>query len=209
LAGCNLNCSWCDTRYAAEGPGQEVEIDQIVDKISRWECNLVCITGGEPLLQANTIHLTSALIDLDYMVLVETNGSQDISTLPEGVIRVMDVKCPGSGECGSTDLQNLRRLHPDDEVKFVIADRQDFDWTAKFIKEHSLEGICTLLLSPVLSGVEDQSSPLPLKLAEWLLESGLDARLQIQIHKLYPFDHIESRHASSPERPQSQYRSDH
>lgn len=178
VAGCNLNCSYCDTRYASEEPGIEIPLNEVARRLHSMETSLVCITGGEPLLQAAVAPLAQELLDLGHTILVETNGTQDISALPVGVVRVMDVKCPGSGEGDSVLLSNLNALLPGDEVKFVLTAREDFDWAAHFVAHNGLIGRCKVLFSPahgILSGAE---------LAGWLLDSRLQARLQLQLHKI-------------------------
>jgi len=130
-AGCNLHCSYCDTRYAAQEEGEELPLERIADTVGSLGCRLTCITGGEPLLHAATPALCELLLGRGHTVIVETNGTQRIARLPEGVVRVMDVKCPASGECGRTLPRNLDALRAEDQVKFVICDRNDFDWAVR------------------------------------------------------------------------------
>lgn len=180
LTGCNLRCSYCDTTYAFTG-GQPKTIPQLVDEFSVSRLTLVEVTGGEPLLQSATAALLKALqaVRPGAVVLVETNGSHDISVVPPGVIAIMDVKCPASGAGDAFDWQNLERLRPQDEVKFVISDRADFDWAVRIVKEHHLASTChAVLFSPVLGRVK------PAALAEWLMVARVPARLNLQIHKL-------------------------
>jgi len=190
LAGCNLNCHWCDTRYAADEPGQELSVDTIAHRLDELDTVVVCVTGGEPLLQAPVIPLMWHLIHMDHIVMLETNGSRDLAAVPPDVVRVVDVKCPASGECGSTLMSNLKLLQSHDEVKFVVQDRRDFMWAAEFVRRHGLLSRCHVLFSPVLPprepklGLSPKDILSPSQLAEWILESGLEVRMQIQLHKL-------------------------
>jgi len=183
LTGCNLRCSYCDTTYAFAG-GQPKTIPQLVDEFRVLGLTLVEVTGGEPLIQPGTPALLQALRDArpGAVVLVETNGSQDISVVPPGVIAVMDLKCPASGTGAAFDWQNLERLRPQDEVKFVISERADFDWAVRIVNEHAIASKChAVLFSPVSGRVE------PAALAEWLLAARVPARLNLQLHKLAGF----------------------
>ncbi len=180
LTGCNLRCSYCDTPYAFSG-GQTKTIPQLVNEfcVSGW--TLVEVTGGEPLVQSGTPALLKALQDArpDSVVLVETNGSQDISVVPPGVIAIMDIKCPASGARDAFDWRNLERLRPQDEGKFVSRERADFDWAVRIVNEHHLASTChAVLFSPVSGRVE------PAVLSEWLIEFRVPARLNLQLHKL-------------------------
>lgn len=177
LTGCNLRCGWCDTEYAFQG-GSEMSLGEILGEVKRFDCRLVEITGGEPLLQAEVHPLMTGLAEAGYTVLLETSGSIDISDVDPRVIKIVDLKCPGSGECDSNLWENLARLSPKDEVKFVVKDRADFDWACAVVRERDLTARHAILISPV-HGVLD-----PRSLSEWILESGLDLRLQLQIHKL-------------------------
>ena len=177
LAGCNLDCRYCDTRYARSG-GREVDLDEILRWVASTGLDLVEVTGGEPLLQRETPLLCERLVSTGHTVLVETNGSLDISVLREPVVRILDVKCPGSGMHGFNRWENLELLRPGDEVKFVISDRRDFDWAVGVVDRWSLVGRVSVLFSaaePLLPAR---------KLAEWILESGRPLRLQIQLHKV-------------------------
>jgi len=189
LAGCNLHCVWCDSRYAADDKGTEMSVENVVHRADRYGSLVVCVTGGEPLLQPAMIPLVHALVKLNHIVLVETNGSLDISVLPHDAVRVMDVKCPGSGECGTTLESNIEALRPHDEVKFVLLDRWDFGWAVEYVRGHELIRRCHVLFSPVVEDPESfelgpEEGLDPRALAEWILESGLEVRLQVQLHKL-------------------------
>lgn len=179
LAGCNLRCSYCDTRYAYE-EGSWQEIDDIEREIRPFGCSLVEVTGGEPLLQAETPELVRRLLDNGYTVLLETNGSLHIGAVDERCCRIVDMKCPSSGEADKNRLENLAVLTPNDEVKFVIADRSDFDY-AKTVISTRLSHHRDLkppLISPAFGRLNPES------LARWILEDHLDVRLQIQLHKV-------------------------
>jgi 7-carboxy-7-deazaguanine synthase len=181
LAGCNLRCSFCDTKYSYEEPDREMSVAEILNLALASRCAHVEITGGEPLLQEETPRLARELLHAGKTVLVETNGSLDISLLPEGVVRIVDVKCPGSGMSEHNLPENMDRLRANDEVKFVLTDRKDFEWARAFIVRHNLIAKCPVLLSPACGSLA------PAQLAAWILESGLNVRLQIQLHKfLWP-----------------------
>ena len=178
-AGCNLHCAWCDTEYARTGPGEPTPLARVRDAVLALGTRLVCITGGEPLLQAEAVGaLSTALLAAGRTVLLETNGSLDMSAVPAGVVRIMDVKCPGSGECGTTRADNVAALRAVDEAKFVLADRADFDWAVDFVRGHGLEHGPQVLFSAVQGRLE------PRDLAAWILKAGLEVRLQVQLHKL-------------------------
>lgn len=180
LAGCNLACKWCDTAYAREG-GVFMSLDAIVSAVRDWNLARVEITGGEPLLQAGTPALAKRLLDLGYTVLVETNGSLDISVLPRECVRIVDVKCPGSGEAKKNDPGNLARLTPNDELKFVISDRGDYEFARNFLSgpgQKAGKRVRAVHFSPVAETLN------PADLASWILEERLDVRLTLQIHKI-------------------------
>ncbi|MFH1115300.1 MAG: radical SAM protein [Pseudomonadota bacterium] len=182
LAGCNLRCRHCDTRYAQEG-GTEMSLDEILGKVSSFGSNLVEITGGEPLMQEDTPTLAALLKQRGHQVLVETNGSLDISALPEGVIRIMDIKCPASGESGHFMWENIWRLRDSDEVKFVISDRHDYEWARGIVKERFGHSRIQVLFSTVFGELP------PRNLVRWILEDRLAVRFQLQIHKyIWPHD---------------------
>lgn len=175
--GCPLRCRWCDTEYAFY-EGNRWHLDDLVDEACRHRVDLVEITGGEPLAQPGTPALAEALLRRGKTVLVETSGSFDISVLPNGAHAIMDLKCPSSGELEHNDLGNLDRLRPGDEVKFVIGNREDYDWAAEMVREHDLTGRCPVLFSPVWNEVEFE------RLAQWILADGLAVRMQLQLHKI-------------------------
>jgi 7-carboxy-7-deazaguanine synthase len=179
LAGCNLRCSYCDTRYAYE-VGSIQEISDIERQIRSFGCRLVEITGGEPLLQAGTPELIKTLLDRRYTVLLETNGSMDIGIVDERCIRIVDVKCPSSGESEKNRLENLAIINPNDEVKFVIGDRVDYEYAKGVISTHlsRRDSLKPPLISPVFGRIDPET------LARWALEDHLDVRLQIQLHKV-------------------------
>lgn len=175
FTGCDLRCSYCDTAYAFEG-GREMSRAEILAEVERHPARLVLLTGGEPLLQRELAALAQDLLDRGREVTVETHGQLPMEGLPAAVVRIADVKTPGSGE-PATDLAWLGRLRPGDEVKFVVTSEEDFRWSLEVIRAHGLEDRLTVLLAPVHGRVE------PRDLARWMLESGLRARLNLQIHK--------------------------
>lgn len=177
LTGCNLRCGWCDTEYSFKG-GETLGIDEVLARVAAFPTRRVELTGGEPLLQKGAPVLARRLLASGYTVLCETSGERDIDLLPAGVHRIMDLKAPGSGEVEANRWDNLGKLRAGDELKFVVADRADFDWMVEVVRVHRLEGRVPLLISPVYGQLEPQV------LAEWLLESGLDARLNLQLHKV-------------------------
>lgn len=174
--GCNLRCTWCDTDYAFYG-GRDMSVDEVVREVERLGrgARLVELTGGEPLLQKEIGDLAEDLLDRGYTVLCETSGSIDVDRLPRDVIVIMDIKCPGSGEVDQNLWGNLDKLGPDDEIKFVVKDRRDYEWARRVIDERQL-GNRNLLFSPVWGALDLR------KLAEWMLEDGVQARLQTQLH---------------------------
>lgn len=176
LAGCNLDCAYCDTAYARAG-GEPQTISALVEQFRTSGLALVEVTGGEPLLQAGTPELLKQLSALG-AVLVETNGSRDISVIPGGVTAIMDLKCPSSGASAAMDWANVERLRPTDEVKFVLSDRRDYEWARGMILKHGLPGRChVILLSPVFNLLK------PADLAGWILQDRLPVRLGLQLHK--------------------------
>jgi 7-carboxy-7-deazaguanine synthase len=176
FTGCDLRCTWCDTAYAFHG-GTERSRQEIVAELEAMPLRHVCLTGGEPLLQPELPALCADLLAAGWEVTVETHGQRDAEILPAGVVRIFDVKPPGSGE-EARDFAYLDRLRPGDEVKFVVASHRDFDWAVEVARRHRLTERVTVLLSPVVPAVE------PKALVDWLLASGLEARLSLQLHKL-------------------------
>ncbi len=177
LTGCNLRCHWCDTAYAFHG-GQEMTVDEVMARVRQLGGKLVELTGGEPLLQNDVNPLTEQLLLEGFRVLVETSGERYIGRLPQAVIKVLDVKCPGSGESASFCADNLGALEKKDQVKFVIVDENDYHYARDFIVQHDLrKRVDEVILSPVFGQLH------PRQLAAWILRDGLDVRLGLQIHK--------------------------
>ena len=177
LTACDLRCSWCDTAYAFH-EGRKHSIDEVLAEVERLDCPLVEVTGGEPLLQDDVYPLMQSLLDRGRTVLLETGGHRSTANVPESVITILDVKCPGSGEAHRNDWSNLDRLRPHDEVKFVVKDRADYEYARDVITTHRLGGrVAAVHLSPV-HGVMDLR-----QLSEWAMADRLPARLQVQLHK--------------------------
>ncbi len=179
LTGCNLRCAWCDTRYAYD-EGTEMDIAGIIKNVASFHCRLVEITGGEPLHQRETPALVKALLDLGLTVLLETNGSMDISLVDRNCIKILDIKGPSSGESAKNDLENFSRLTRNDEVKFVVGDRADYDYAKGVIRKFSgsLQNLKPPIISPVFGKMDLKT------LAAWMLQDNINARLQVQLHKL-------------------------
>jgi 7-carboxy-7-deazaguanine synthase len=177
LTACNLRCVYCDTPHAF-AEGEVLELDRIVERALELGDKLVEITGGEPLLQPEVYPLMTRLADAGKVVLLETSGAIDTSSVDARVRIILDVKTPGSGEVDANFWANLDRLKPVDEVKFVVCDRADFDWSVAVIRAHGLPAICPVMVSAVFGRV------IPTELAAWILESGLAVRLQLQQHKI-------------------------
>ncbi len=177
LAGCNLDCAYCDTRYAREG-GTEMPLAEILAAVHAQGQGTVEVTGGEPLLQSGTPALLEALLETGCRVLLETNGSLPLDPVPKGVHVVMDLKAPGSGMVERNLWENLGKLGPSDEVKIVCRDRRDYDWAVETVRGRGLEGHVRVSLSPVWGELD------PAQLAGWMLRDRLDARLQIQLHRV-------------------------
>jgi 7-carboxy-7-deazaguanine synthase len=179
LAGCNLRCSYCDTRYAYEA-GTALGLDRIIDQASSYRCRLVEITGGEPLIQAETPALILRLLEMDFKVLLETNGSLDIQRVDDRCTRVVDIKCPSSEMANHNDLENLKKLGPYDELKFVIGDRIDFEYARGILNAAHpvLSENTPVHFSPVFGKLE------PKLLAQWILQERLEVRLQLPLHKI-------------------------
>jgi 7-carboxy-7-deazaguanine synthase len=174
LTGCNLRCSYCDTEYAFHG-GEKKSVEEILEEVKAYDCNLVEITGGEPLLQKECFILVEELCHRGYTVLIETGGSLPIQDLHDWVVVILDIKCPSSGESGTFLMNNLKHLKYQDEVKFVMADRMDYEWAVNAMNEFKIN--VPILFSPVYGVLE------PKDLAKWILDDGLKVRLQVQLHK--------------------------
>jgi 7-carboxy-7-deazaguanine synthase len=177
LTACDLRCRWCDTPYAFH-EGRKMSVDEVVRAVDAYGCPMVEITGGEPLLQADVRPLMERLLEAGRTVLVETGGHRSIAGLPERVIRIVDIKCPGSGESGKMDWSNLARLTTRDEVKFVIADRVDYEYARDVLRREGLNERCRAVLFSPVHGELD-----PKLLAEWVLADRLPVRMQVQVHK--------------------------
>ena len=177
LAGCNLRCTWCDSEFTFTG-GVHRSIQEVVDEACSHGIDLIEVTGGEPLAQRQALPLMQVLLDRGKTVLLETSGSIDISSVPQGVHIILDIKCPDSGECEANLLSNLKHLRASTEVKFVVASRADFDWAVTLCRERQELNNQEILFSPAYGLVH------PKDLVEWLMESGLNARFQLQTHKV-------------------------
>jgi 7-carboxy-7-deazaguanine synthase len=177
LTACDLRCSWCDTPYAFH-EGQKMSVEEVVGRVRDYGCDVVEITGGEPLLQKEVYPLMQRLLDEGRTVMLETGGHLSVEAVPDAVIRVIDVKCPGSGESTKNHWPNLEHLRLTDEIKFVITDRADYEYARDIVSKHALiDRRAAVLFSPV-HGVQDAR-----QLAEWVLEDRLDVRVQLQLHK--------------------------
>ena len=177
LTACDLRCSWCDTPYAFH-EGRKVSVEDVVSQVRAYGCGLVEITGGEPLVQRDVYPLMSALVDQGHEVLIETGGHLSVAEVPEPIVRIVDVKCPGSGEAEKTHWPNLDALRAKDEVKFVIRDRRDYEYARDVVARHDLiPRVAAVLFSPVHGVLA------PADLAAWILEDRLAVRLQLQAHK--------------------------
>jgi 7-carboxy-7-deazaguanine synthase len=177
LTGCPLRCVWCDTTYSFTG-GEPASIESVLAEVAKYPVRQVCVTGGEPLSQKDCLPLLSALSDAGYDVSLETSGALDITPVDPRVSRIMDLKAPDSGESAKNRWENLAALQPRDEIKIVIASRADYEWARQVLREHRLDHLCPVLLSPAQGLVEARA------LAEWILEDGLNVRFQMQLHKL-------------------------
>ena len=183
LTACDLRCTWCDTPYAFH-EGSKRAIDEVVAEVERYDCSLVEVTGGEPLLQEGVYPLMNELLARGKTVLLETGGHRSTARVPEPVVTILDVKCPGSGEADRMDLQNLDRQRPRDEVKFVISDRADYEYAQNAIERYALSGRAAAIHMSPVHGVLD-----PKTLSEWVLADRLPVRVQLQIHKyIWPPD---------------------
>jgi len=177
LTACDLRCSWCDTPYAFH-EGAKRSLDEVIAEVERYDCPLVEITGGEPLLQDDVYPLMERLLARGRTVMLETGGHRPITRVPRAVVKIVDVKCPASGEAGRNDWGNLDALAPHDEVKFVIQDRADYEFARDVIGRYDLASrSAAVLVSPVHGVLE------PRLLSEWMLADHLPARLQLQLHK--------------------------
>ena len=177
LTGCNLRCTWCDTAYAFH-EGKDLTLENIMHQVENFSLPLVEITGGEPLLQEDVYPLMNSLLDKGYRVMLETGGSLSIYKVPEKVIKIIDIKCPGSGEEKKNHLENLKLLAPHDEVKFVILDHADYEWSCDLLQKFNLAASVQVLFSPVYDKLELKD------LSKWILEDRLPVRLQTQLHKV-------------------------
>ncbi|MBN2030573.1 radical SAM protein [bacterium] len=177
LSGCNLDCRYCDTRYAADQK-TPMSIAEIVEQVGQYGCLLVEITGGEPLIQEETPDLIRVLSKRGFRVLLETNGTQNIDLARGNLVRIVDIKCPGSGESDKMDWENIKRLKPHDEVKFVLTDLSDYNWAKDVIKRYALSDRVHVLFSPVHGQMD------PARIAEGILQDRLKVRLQLQLHKI-------------------------
>ena len=176
LTGCPLRCTWCDTDYAFYG-GQDRSIDEVLAQVQDYGCRLVEVTGGEPLAQAESFPLMTRLCDAGYRVLLETSGAVDITPVDPRVHVILDVKCPGSGMTERMHWPNLSQLAAKDEVKFVLANRADYDWAREILARQDVASRCSVLFSPVFGSLDVR------ELAEWILADKLPVRFQIQLHK--------------------------
>ena len=177
LAGCDLHCEWCDTRYASKD-GREMSPQAVMDRVAELGCPLVEVTGGEPLLQSAATKLLTQLCDTGYETLLETSGAKDISGVDPRVVRIVDIKGPSSGESQSMCWENMAHIRPMDEVKFVIADRIDYDSAHDVIARYDLAGRCTVLMGTVAGRLD------PAELADWILDDRAPVRLNVQLHKI-------------------------
>ena len=177
LTGCNLRCSWCDTAYAFYD-GKNLTVEETLQKVETFGLPLVEITGGEPLLQEDVYPLMETLLKKGYRVMLETSGALPIDKVPEKVIKILDIKCPGSGEEKKNHLENLKFLSPHDEVKFVLLDRADYEWSRDLLRKYDLAPSTQVLFSPVYDKLNLKD------LSQWILKDRLAVRLQTQLHKV-------------------------
>jgi 7-carboxy-7-deazaguanine synthase len=177
LTGCPLRCQYCDTQYAFYG-GEWFGIDQVLARVESFGTRHVCVTGGEPLAQKGCFPLLQRLCDAGYRVSLETSGAIDVSNVDARVVRVVDVKTPASGEVERNRYENLEQLRAEEQVKFVLCSRADFEWARDFVRERRLHERCTVLFSPSFGQLE------PRDLAQWVLDERLPVRLQVQLHKI-------------------------
>ena len=177
LTGCPLRCQYCDTAYAFSG-GQWMSIDEIISSVEKYNTQWVTVTGGEPLVQKNCLQLLTRLCDSGYQVSLETSGALPIKDVDQRVVKVMDLKTPGSGEVERNLLHNIEFITSKDQIKFVVCDEQDYGWAKEVINEHRLTEKCEVLMSPSYGQLEATL------LAEWILQDGMQVRFQLQLHKL-------------------------
>ena len=176
LTGCPLRCQYCDTAYAFHG-GTWFSVDQVLTDVGAYAAKHICVTGGEPLAQKNCLTLLRKLCDAQYQVSLETSGAMDISGVDSRVVRVVDVKTPNSGEVERNRYENLELLRANEQIKFVICSRADFDWSLELVRSRRLDERCTVLFSPSFGQVE------PRDLAQWILDARAPVRFQVQLHK--------------------------
>lgn len=177
LTGCPLRCQYCDTAYAFHG-GKRLTISEILEQVAQYTPRYVTVTGGEPLAQPTCIPLLTSLCDSGYEVSLETSGALDVNEVDPRVVKIIDIKTPGSAENDKNKLSNLEQILSQDQLKFVICDRADYDWSKQFILEHDLTQRCEILFSPSYGQVN------PGELAEWILTDRFPVRMQIQLHKV-------------------------
>ncbi len=177
LTGCPLRCGYCDSAHAFTG-GRSMSIPEVLDAVAKFSARYVCVTGGEPLSQKHCLALLSALCDAGYFVSLETSGAVDVVGVDARVMKVLDVKTPGSGEVQRNLWSNLQHLSPNDEIKFVLCDEADYRWASQLLHERNLSDICEVLFSPVHEGLPARN------LAEWILRDRLPVRMQVQLHKI-------------------------
>lgn len=177
LTGCPLRCTWCDTTYSFHG-GDKRTLEEVLREVGAHQTRHVCVTGGEPLAQRACLPLLGALCDAGHEVSLETSGALDVSAVDARVRKVVDLKCPGSGEVGRNRFENLAHLTPRDQLKFVIADRADYEWAREQCATRGLPAICQVLFSPVADTLA------PATLVEWILADRLAVRFQLQLHKI-------------------------
>jgi 7-carboxy-7-deazaguanine synthase len=185
LTGCPLRCQYCDTAYAFHG-GVQYDLDTILNEVKKYKAAYVTVTGGEPLAQKACLTLLTRLCDAGYEVSLETSGALSVAEVDVRVVKVVDVKTPGSGEVEKNRWENIGYLLPQDQIKFVICDRQDYDWAKEIIEKYQLVERCEVLLSPSYKQI------IPGELADWILQDQLAVRLQIQLHK-YLWGEVEGR----------------
>jgi 7-carboxy-7-deazaguanine synthase len=177
LTGCPLRCVWCDTTYSFHG-GEKRSLESVLAEVASFGARHVCVTGGEPLVQRACLSLLTQLCDTGYSVSLETSGALDVAAVDPRVRKVVDLKCPGSGESGRNRYENLAHLLPHDQLKFVIADRADYEWAREICLARCLPALCQVLFSPVGDTLA------PATLAEWILADRLPVRFQLQLHKI-------------------------